>query len=88
MSSGFLILNRSFSFQMVSLWQEALCKYFNNCFKVPAKRDIFSYAQQMFNEEDLESEAILVRSDGETPVPLDRLQVSFMTSFTFNASLI
>jgi hypothetical protein len=33
----------------------------------------------MFNEEDLESEAMLVRSDGETPVPLDRLQVSFST---------
>jgi len=31
----------------------------------------------MFTEEDLESEAMLIRSDGETPVPLDRLQVWF-----------
>ena len=33
------------------------------------------YAQQMFDEEDLESEALLVQSEDGAPIVLDRLQV-------------
>ena len=46
------------------------------------------YAQQMFDEEDLESEALLVQSEDGAPIVLDRLQVQVEYNYCETISLV